>query len=368
MQFEEIFMSYIYRSFVIRPSEKQKEKIYKMIEAKELVYGECMSFIEYHKGRGMALDYSEVVSKFYEFVYTRIDRDVAIPMIYFPILHNLYKTLESSKIASKNAKSKNKFLKLNTIPSFSNTHIFIENLGKIRWLNRSFPKGKIINAYIIEEKGRILKLWILFQVDEKYVSINPEKCIGIDVGLCHYLNLSNGMKIDKPNFLELYKKKITKIKNSLQKKSKNSTNYKKLKEKLDKLYKCSHNKKYHFLHELSSKLVKEYDLICMETLHTSEFTSLGGRKSELWNDASILVFQKMLRYKCALNCKRFILAPKYFPSSQICNNCGYRDRRLKQISIKIYRCKQCKILLDRDLNAARNLRKYGLRQIGMDPY
>lgn len=361
-------MPYIYQSFVIRPNEKQVRKIYKIIEAKDFIYGECMDFIDCHRRQGISLDYSKVVSKFYDLVYTRIDREIAIPKIYSSILHDLYKALESDKNVRKITKSKNKFIKLNTIPSFSKTHIFIENLGEIRWLNRPFPNGEITSAYIIEENGRIFKLWILFKIPENFVAPNPEKSIGIDVGLCHYLNLSNGIKIDKPNFFEMYKKKINKMTKCLQKKRKNSANYKKLHDKLDNLYRKAHNKKYRFLHELSSRLARDYDLICMETLMTSEFTSFGGRKSELWNDASILVFQKMLRYKCALNCKRFILAPKYFPSSQICNRCGYRDRRLKQISIKTYRCKQCKILLDRDLNAARNLRKYGLGQIGMDPY
>lgn len=361
-------MSYIYQSYVLHLTGKQKILIDDFMQANNIILDGCLLYMSQKKANGEYPTFSMIVSKFYDLIYTKVDRRFADPSMFKPMIHKLYKAYEICKNTQKKHKVKKNNFQLNKIPSFSKDEIFIEKLGNFRWKRRHFPNGEVTNAYIMKEGTKKYKLWLLFKLDDEIEARKCEKAVGIDIGIWHFLNLSDGTKIDKPNFYDRYEAKISKLVKILSKKRKNGSNFTKIKNKLNRLREKAHDSKYSFLHRLSSELSDRYDLICMETLAVSEFTKKGGRKSILWNDASVKIFQSMLRYKCALKGKRFLLAPKYFPSSQICSRCGTRDRSLKQISIKTWRCKQCTITHDRDLNAAVNLRRYGLRQLGLEPY
>ena len=114
-----------------------------------------------------------------------------------------------------------------------------------------------------------------------------------------------------------------------------------------------------FLHKLSTKLVKQYDLICCETLSLVEISK------KLWTginvyDTSYNNFTQKLIYKSNMFGKNIIFIDKWFPSSKLCNNCNNRKKKLK-LSQKVYKCNNCGIEIDRDLNAAINIKNEGLR-------
>lgn len=314
------------------------------------------------------IKYSLVVSKFYDYVYTHTQGKFRNPKLFLHIIHEIYENGKKYKLAQKINKNRKEKIKISTIPSFYKNHILIHEIGKFSCRNSPPQKGKFVNAFIIKTKIGKYKLILTSVLPDAEKIANIQKIVGIDVGIIHFLTLSNGMKIDKENYFELYKGKIIKIKENLRRKRKHSANYLKLERKLHKLYEKIHNKKYYFLCKISSILSNEYDLICMETLLPSNFIKCGGKRSMLWCDATIVKFQKMLEQKCKLKGKHFLKAPKFFPSSQLCSACGCRESLVKDIFVKTWRCKQCTILHDRDLNAAVNLRKYGIKQMGLDPY
>lgn len=176
----------------------------------------------------------------------------------------------------------------------------------------------------------------------------------------HFLNYSNGEKVDSP---EYFKKSLNKLKQEqrkLSKKQKGSKNKEKQRLKVAKVHNKIHNQREDFLHKLTTKLVKEsqFDVFCLEDLNLKGMSKLWGRKI---SDLSYYSFQTMLTYKCLKYGKKVIKIGRFEPSSQICSNCGHRQKLT--LEDRIYKCPECGSEIDRDTNAALNIRNFALRDI-----
>lgn len=111
---------------------------------------------------------------------------------------------------------------------------------------------------------------------------------------------------------------------------------------------------------MTTGLVKEsqFDMFCLEDLNLNGMKKIWGRKV---SDLSYYTFQQMLNYKCIKYGKKMIKIGRFEPSSQICSNCGHRQKL--QLDERIYVCPECGIKIDRDINAALNIRNFALRNI-----
>lgn len=114
-------------------------------------------------------------------------------------------------------------------------------------------------------------------------------------------------------------------------------------------------------HKLSSKLVSENQTICIEDLSLQGMSKLWGRKI---NDLSYYTFTQMLLYKSVWHGKNLIKIGRFDPSSQICSGCGYQNHDLK-ITDRTWKCPKCGSELDRDVNAAINIRDFGLNEFNL---
>jgi len=177
--------------------------------------------------------------------------------------------------------------------------------------------------------------------------------VGIDLGLKHFLIDTNGNKINMPHFINKSQRKLTKLQRKLSKKQKGSNNREKLRLKIAKLHKHIANQRTDFLHKLSTELVRKYDIIATESLYVKGMIKNHKLAKHIAN-ASWGMFLTMLEYKAKWYGKEIVKLDKFFPSSKMCNNCGYIKEDLK-LSDRTITCPSCGITYDRDVNAAKNI-------------
>ena len=220
------------------------------------------------------------------------------------------------------------------------------------------PMPSAIKNVVIKKQGT---KWFVSCLVEKQESmpVDVKSAVGIDVGIKEFATLSTGESVANPKFLDKSLRVIRKHQKSLARKQKGSSNYKKARLVLKNAHMKIKNKRHNFLHGLSTKIVRENDLICTEDLNIVGMVKnrkLAKAISQLgWGD-----FIGMLEYKCKLYGKGFVKIGRFDPSSKTCNNCGAVKTKLS-LSQRTFDC-QCGNNIDRDLNASLNIRDWGIKK------
>lgn len=230
--------------------------------------------------------------------------------------------------------------------------------------SRKVKRGKIGTSTISKNPSGQYFVSFIVHTDEKYPEfdkqITKENSLGIDFGLKHFLNLSNGEKIDSPEYFKNGLEKLKKEQRKLSKKIKGSKNKEKQRIKVARVHQHIANQRQDFLHKLTTEMVKEsqFDCFCLEDLNMEGMKKVWGRKV---SDLSYYAFQSILNYKCQKYGKKMIKIGRFEPSSQICSHCGHRQKL--SLNDRVYACPECGFEIDRDMNAAINIRNFALRNI-----
>lgn len=194
--------------------------------------------------------------------------------------------------------------------------------------------------------------------------ISNPKVIGLDMSLQNFYvdNLGNSPNY-KRNYRE-YEKKLAKYQKKLSRKTSGSKNREKARIKVARIHEKIKNQRKDFLEKLSLKLIKENDAIVVENLSLKGMSqSLNLGKSVM--DLGYSTFINKLQYKALWNDKTVILADRWFASSKLCGVCGYKNNNLL-LQERSWVCPKCGTTHNRDTNAGINLKKYGLKQIGLE--
>lgn len=201
---------------------------------------------------------------------------------------------------------------------------------------------------------------VLVDGDHKPLPLT-DKQIGVDLGLKEFLITSEGKKYKNNRFTKKYAKKLKEHQQHLSRKTKGSNRYNKQKLKVARIHKKITNSRVDNLHKVSTELVKNYDEIAIEDLNIKGMVK-NHKLSKAISDASWGNFVRMLTYKAEWNNKKILKIDRFFPSSKTCNHCGYINQGLK-LEMRSWECPSCKTNLDRDINAAKNILKEGLKKV-----
>jgi len=250
----------------------------------------------------------------------------------------------------------------NIIIDINNRIIKLPKLGniKIKGYRNLKKELDIKNATIMKEGNKYyVSLCVREEIEDETIKINH--AIGIDLGVTSLITTSEGIKYDKLNTKRV-EKHIELLQQKLSRCIKGSSNYYKIKNKIARLYQKIRNMRKYYIHEITTKLVKENDLIVCESLETKKMIEKkeSKRLTKGIVNACFREIVKDLEYKTKWYFKKLIKINTYYPSSKICSHCGYRNK-INDLSIRKFLCINCNNINDRDINASINILDEGIR-------
>lgn len=247
--------------------------------------------------------------------------------------------------------------------------IKLPKTGKVKAVIHRKPlkTWKIKSVTISQDAVGCFYASVLFEYDTSVTPMpicNTNKIVGLDYKSEGLYVDSNGTNCDMDKYYKKSHSKLAKEQKKLAKKlgfHKNehkSHNYIKHQHKLAKLHKHIKNQRYDFLHKKSAEIANHVDVVCVENLNMKALSNKNFGNGKATLDNGYGMFLSMLEYKLADRGKHFVKVSKWYPSSQICSCCGKQQKLA--LSERVYKC-NCGLVIDRDYNAAINIKNEGLR-------
>ena len=222
------------------------------------------------------------------------------------------------------------------------------------------PQGDIIRVTISKSPSGKYYLSACYRNVKITQFEKTDKDVGIDLGIKDFAIFSDGTKIENPKYFVNTQKKLANAQRKLSRKSRGSRNREKQRIKVARIHEKIANQRKDFLQKLSTSIIKNYDIVCLEDLQVNGM--IKNRKlAKSISDVSWSSFITMLKYKAEWHDKKVIQIDKFYPSSQICSCCGFKNHKIKDLSIRQWICPNCGENHDRDINAAKNILIEGLR-------
>ncbi|WP_079023731.1 RNA-guided endonuclease InsQ/TnpB family protein [Streptomyces odonnellii] len=244
----------------------------------------------------------------------------------------------------------------------------------VRW-SRALPAGTLPVKLTIT-RDRAGRFFLSVLMEERIDPLPPvflpgttePKAAGLDLGLASLVTLDDGTKLDHPRLLKKYEDELARLQRGLHRKRRGSKNRDKARLRIARLYALMGDVRRDMLDQFTTHLVRENQVLVVEDLSivTLLCPAKGkGRRRKARLSRSILdaawgELLRQLRYKCAWYGRTLVIVDRFFPSTRRCSSCHTKGPRL-DVSVRAWKCAECDVVHDRDVNAAVNLRDEGMR-------
>jgi putative transposase len=369
--------------FRIYPNEEQETRIKKTIGCARFVFNHFLAkWKETYDETGKGLTY-QVCSNQLPSLKKEKDwlKEVDSIALQSSLKHlaDSYRRFFKKQNKAPRFKSKNNPLQSYTTKFTKGNIAIIENkiklpkLGLVKFAKSREVKGRILSATVRRKSSG--KYFISILTEE---SIQPmkktEKTVGIDLGITDFAILSDGRKLDNHAFTTKMEKKLKREQRKLSRRALrakenginllDAKNYQKQKVKVARLHEKVMNQREDFLNKLSTEIIKNHDVICIEDLNVKGMLR-NPKLAKSISDVSWSKFVAKLKYKANWHHRTIVKISRWYPSSQICSHCGHRDGK-KSLDIRVWICPSCQEQHDRDVNASKNILVEGLRILALN--
>ncbi|MGZ7116856.1 MAG: IS200/IS605 family element RNA-guided endonuclease TnpB [Methanobacterium sp.] len=236
---------------------------------------------------------------------------------------------------------------------FENSKVYLPRVGWIKTkIHRRF-EDKLQTATISKTNTGKYYISILINDGEPVPDkqpFNESNTMGVDLGIKHFLITTDGFKVANPRYLKLNLRKLKREQRKLSRKQKGSKNREKQRLKVARIHEKIRNIREDFQHKWSTKLIRENQAICLETLNIQGMLK-NKHLAQHISDVGWYSFIEKLKYKAEWYGKTIFQIGMFEPSSKICNNCGYHNTEL-ELKHRMWTCPDCGTVHDRDINAA----------------
>ncbi|HSH25757.1 MAG TPA: IS200/IS605 family element RNA-guided endonuclease TnpB [Massilibacterium sp.] len=366
--------------FRIYPTKEQEIFIAKTIGCSRFVFNHFLSqWNDTYKETGKGLTYRACSAKLTqlkkEFVWLKEVDSIALQSSLKHLADSYTRFFKKQNKAPRFKSKKNKVQSYTTKETNHNIAIVdnkikLPKLGLVRFAKSRDVHGRILRATVRRNPSG--KYFVSILAETEVLPLEKTKSsIGIDLGITDFAIFSDGRKIDNNKFTSKMEKKLKREQRKLSRRALlakkkgidllDAKNYQKQKRKVARLYEKVANQRDDFLHKLSTEVIKNHDIICIEDLNTKGM--LRNRKlAKSISDVSWSSFVTKLEYKAAWYGKTIVKISRWFPSSQLCSHCGHNNGK-KPLEIREWTCSACHEHHDRDVNASKNILAEGLKTI-----
>ena len=248
---------------------------------------------------------------------------------------------------------------------FDGNRIKLPKVGYVKIVEHRQHEGVIKSVVVSKERSGEYYASVLCEVEPPEALPVTNKVVGIDLGLHDIIVCSDGERAEAPKYFRKSEQRLAKRQRVFSRTQKGSSGHEKARVKVARCHQKIKNQRNDFLQKLSTKLIRENQVICLEDLSVKGMER-NRKLAKSVTDASFSRFVEMLEYKAEWCGRKVIKIDRFYPSTQLCSGCGYRNesvKGLRGLKVREWICPECGEVHDRDLNAARNILKEGLKSI-----